>query len=115
MSKNESVIWKFCTKLGKLEEKSDSHPTARSSKNPVNEQVFEVRCDLCKITFKQHRGCTSTMLKHLKAQHGKQFYTVVNPDGTIFCMLSFQEVLVRKSAVYFLSIYTYMYMHALLI
>ena len=80
--KGESVVWKFCTSLGKDESSGNSASASSSTNNPAN-LVHLVRCDICKAVFKQHRGNTSSLLKHLKGQRSKQFYAVVGPTGAV--------------------------------
>lgn len=62
-----SGIWKFCEKVGVW---PDSQPGDRADC---------VKCNLCKKTFKQVRGSTSSLNKHLRKQHPREFFEVDKP------------------------------------
>lgn len=74
----ESIVWKFCTKLGKSPAGSTTG-TGASCQNP-SKACHLVKCNICQKEYKQTRGSTSSLLKHLKCHHSKQFYEAVPPE-----------------------------------
>lgn len=57
-----SDIWKFCDKVGVWPDSQPGH------------QADCVQCNICKKKFKQVRGSTSSVAKHLRKQHPRQFF-----------------------------------------